>query len=344
MKKVLIICSSFRNYGLSYKKAFDSIGFETELCLSPMFGIKKWNIFTRIKRKLGFNIEKYYQKQISNFSKKAVKVFDSFCPDYTFIVLGNMLTYQATTYITNHSYSILFLSDPVSFVPETLNQIHLYHRIYTYEKTDLAEIERLSSKKPRTMFGMVNETVYFPLQHDKKIDVYFVGAIYDFRAEILTRLIEDFPRLIFQIDGNYSKFPNSKRIINASSKRVKRCFSDKNIFEEEVNNKYNSSKIVLNLQHPQTKDGWNSRTTEILGSKSFQITNRNPSIESNFMDCVGFYDDYIDLKHQIEYYIARNDERERIALNGYSKVLSSFTYSHVFKTMMEEIEKEKDNV
>ena len=298
MNKVLVICSSFRNYGECFRDAFIDNQCDTILFKTPMMGIKRYHFLTRIKRKLGLDISNYYKKSRETISKKILKCFDLVKPDIVFVNLGNTITCRDLKKIQEKSKLILYLPDPLSKVEEIKPSLCLYDKIYTFEKTDIFKIAKLTEANVSTLFGLFDPKVYFPLQLEKVYDIYFVGALYPFRVQIIIQLIKDFPSLNFFIDGNYSDFPESKKMISKLKREQKAFFSNKNITSQEANIKYNQSKIVLNLQHPQTKDGWNSRLTEILGSKSFEIVTNNDSVKKAFNDCLETYSNYKELKEK----------------------------------------------
>lgn len=341
MNRVLVVCSSFRDYGKLLKSAFEDNGCVASLYETPMLGIKPYHVFTRLIRKCGFSVANYYKKMINKVSKKVYKSFSSFKPDIVFINLGNMIEYDDLRRMSEQSYMILYLPDPLSKVREIETSLHLFKRIYTYEKTDVKNImKHTSSADVGLMFGMFDPRAYFPMTLPKKYDIYFVGAIYPFRAIILIRLIKDFPHLNIMIDGNYTDFPESKKMISKLNCKQKSFFSNNNISSAEINVKYNQSKIVLNLQHPQTKDGWNSRLTEILGAKSFEIVTANHSVESEFDGCLETYKDYDDLKKKILEYIEDEKARMEKAKNGYIRVVNNYSYKVAIKKVLNDIQNE----
>ena len=333
-EKVLIIGSEFRNYNTVIEDAFAAIGCITKVYTSKMMGIGRMHIITRLKRKLGFDTSYYYKRLRDENSRRIINLFDEFTPDVVFVRLGNMLTRETTEYISKKSKLVLYLTDPIEKVPEITELLKYYDVVYTYEVTDIPKVKEHTSAPIKTMFGLFNEKVFHPINIEKTIDVYFVGAMYLFRAELLINLIKDFPNLSFRIDGELSMFPESEKLISGSEKRVKQCFSGRNISDVEANEMYCRSRICLNLQHPQTKDGWNSRLTEILGAGTFQIVTANPSVCNEFGDVVMTYSDYESLKCAIEYYYDNTAECILKASKGHTLALEKYTYAKAFEHML----------
>ena len=334
----MIIGSAFRDYNSAIERSFQKLGMVTSVYSSKLMGINRFALLTRIKRKLGFDVSSYYSRLRDKHSKRIIKQFDKFNPDCVFVRLGNMMTEDAVRYLKGKAKVVLYLTDPISKIPEILSSLRYYDAVYTYETTDVETIRQYTECEVKTMFGLFDESVFRPLNCKKTIDVYFVGAMYRFRVETIINLINDFPDLTFRIDGSFAMFPDSKQLLKRSGPRVKKCFSKRNISDTNANLQYNKSRLCLNLQHPQTKDGWNSRLTEILGSGSFEIVTANPSVCKSFGSVLRTYSDYQELKEAIAYYFSNEEDCVRIARAGYERALEQYTYSKAFQDILSEIQ------
>ena len=334
----MIIGSAFQNYNSAAERAFQKLGMTTSVYSSKMMGINRFALLTRVKRKLGFNVSSYYSRLRDKHSKRIIEQFDEFNPDCVFVRLGNMMTEDAVRYLKGKAKLILYLTDPISKLPEVLSSLKYYDAVYTYETTDVEAISQYTECEVKTMFGLFDETVFQPLNCKKTIDVYFVGAMYRFRVETIINLINDFPDLKFRIDGSFAMFPDSKQLLKQSSPRVKKCFSKRNISDISANLQYNKSRICLNLQHPQTKDGWNSRLTEILGSGALEIVTANPSVCRSFESVLLTYSNYQELKDAITYYCSNEEDCARMAKAGYERAFAQYTYSKAFQRILSEIQ------
>jgi len=105
---------------------------------------------------------------------------------------------------------------------------------------------------------------------------------------------------------------------------------------------YSQSKIVINHS---IKNDINMRIFEALMSGSMLITNRikNNGFDELFeenKDLIVF-EDREDLKQKIAYYLKNEEEREKIALNGYKKALNFHKYENRVKFILEKIEELK---
>jgi spore maturation protein CgeB len=91
---------------------------------------------------------------------------------------------------------------------------------------------------------------------------------------------------------------------------------------------FRASKINLNFTIPNIKSGIPLRVWDVLGAKGFLLTNYQAEIPLYFKegeDLVCF-DGVEDLKEKVGYYLTHEEERCKIAENGYRKVKEHHTY------------------
>jgi glycosyltransferase involved in cell wall biosynthesis len=148
----------------------------------------------------------------------------------------------------------------------------------------------------------------------KKYDVCFVGHIqadqpnYNgiSRVMALDRLFKEFPEFYFG-----SRHP---------------AYPGKNMFEDAAR-RFSESKIVFNIS---IKDDINMRVFEVMGTGSFLLTNWLPTLGELFEDGKDLvtYKTYDEMVEKARYYIDHEEEREKIAQNGYNKVIQSHTYKN----------------
>ncbi len=115
---------------------------------------------------------------------------------------------------------------------------------------------------------------------------------------------------------------------------------DKRISIAESVKIYQNTRINLNLHSSMDHELFNSfgdfvnpRTFEILACNAFQLVDDSPAVREFFIpdtDLVVFcsLEEAID---KIKYYLIHENQRKKIALNGYNKVISRHTYQHRMK-------------
>lgn len=102
---------------------------------------------------------------------------------------------------------------------------------------------------------------------------------------------------------------------------------------------FRASKINLNFTIPNIKSGIPLRIWDVLGSGGFLLTNYQAELPYYFeegKDLVCF-DGIDDLREKAGYYLAHEEERQRIAANGYRKVKERHNYRERVKTILETV-------
>jgi hypothetical protein len=140
----------------------------------------------------------------------------------------------------------------------------------------------------------------------KKYDVCFVGHINTKnREDALDRLFREFPNFYY----------------------------GQQLFENAAQ-KFCESKIVFNIA---MTDDINMRNFEALGTGSFLMTNWIPTIDEIFEDGkhLVLYRSEEEMIDKAKYYLAHDEEREKIAQAGYEHVMENHTILHRVLKMLE---------
>ncbi len=154
----------------------------------------------------------------------------------------------------------------------------------------------------------------------KKYDVGFVGHVQETknyngitRVEALDRLFRAFPN--FYYGSRHPAFPT------------------KNLFEDAAK-RFSESRVVFNIS---IKDDINMRVFETLSTGSFLVTNWLPTLGDLFEDGKHLvtYKTLDEMVDKVKYYLDHDDEREKIAKNGYEEFISKHTYKHRVERVLE---------
>lgn len=142
----------------------------------------------------------------------------------------------------------------------------------------------------------------------KPYDLGFVGHVNNQRRiDALERMFKEFPNFYF-----------GQKLFNEAAR------------------KYAESKIVFNIA---MENDVNMRCFEVMGSKSFLLTDRVQSLDELFVDgkhCV-MYDNLDEAVDKARYYLAHDDEREAIAAAGYKEVVEKHTIDVRINTMLSKL-------
>ena len=97
------------------------------------------------------------------------------------------------------------------------------------------------------------------------------------------------------------------------------------------------SKINLNFTIPNIKSGIPLRVWDVLGAGGFLITNYQPELEMYFEpdeDLVVF-ESRQELDEKVSYYLEHEEQRCKIAANGYEKVKLNHNYQNRINKMLQ---------
>lgn len=109
-------------------------------------------------------------------------------------------------------------------------------------------------------------------------------------------------------------------------------------YAEEMPRVFFSSKINLNLTVPSIESGVPLRVLDIMSVGGFVMSNYQEELPELFVpgEDLVLFSDIDDLLAKCDYYLRHEEERVRIALNGYHKVKEKYTYplalSQIFST------------
>jgi len=100
---------------------------------------------------------------------------------------------------------------------------------------------------------------------------------------------------------------------------------------------YHQSKINLNISLRSIHSGIPLRAFDIIGCGGFLLSNYQADFLEHFVPDEDFvyYESLDDLKAKVEYYLVNENERKKIARNGYEKVKSHHTYRHRVREMLD---------
>lgn len=179
-------------------------------------------------------------------------------------------------------------------------------RLFQYKKFDHVFVRGHACKSIITQKGWTSEekisillsafdpAIFNKQEVKKDIDVLFVGSLTPRRKEILSKL---------------------------QNITVTKAYG------LELSKLINRSKIVLNI-HAENFLDTETRVFEVLGSGSFLLTERLAT-ENPFKEGIHLVEsDIHEFEKNIQYYLEHEDEREKIALQGYAEAHAHHTYVH----------------
>jgi len=196
--------------------------------------------------------------------------------------------------------------------------------------TTRKKIPELDIDKPVIFFPFFTDTnIFKPLKLKKDFDISFVGVIKDKRKDFLLPIIKKYKKRVLLVGSNFDSDFNIA---------TKFPFMD----YDYLNLIYNKSKISINILIEESikMHGFNQRTFEILGSKTFLVTTGRHH-EDLFKDKkhLVIAETPKEMLEVIDYYLENEEERERIAEEGYREILNKHTEKHRAKEFIEILDK-----
>lgn len=255
-----------------------------------------WNV---LKNQLGHDVEHLIPdaRRLQGFGRFDAHIWVDFGED----ALVGLLDYQP---ITCPKPSIYWASDTHLGYTYRLQKAREFDHVFVAQKQAIEDFAR-DGVKATWLPHAFEPKAYPKIEAIKNYDVSFVGNIgSDNRIDFLDRMFKEFPNF----------------------------FYGRRLFEEAAAI-YGRSKIVINMA---IKDDLNMRVFEALGTGSFLLTSWTPDINEVFAEgrhLVTFktLDEAVE---KARYYLAHDEEREKIAKAGYEEVISKHTYRHRVEAML----------
>lgn len=348
-KKFLLSIPPYYGIDRSIARAFERNGVEAVLAsyrYKPYFWERTIRLLSNKVLPLKRLIQPLLKIPLVLENRNFIKIAERSKPDCIFIVKGDTLFPQTIRYLKS-KYRVPCISyqwdDPLysSAGQDGIDDyrrknfqggMHDYDHVFVFDKH---HVEKLKKK------GVAAS--YLPLATDEEVyraidlsdeernkygfDVCFVGMPNDNRVEALNRLngfnvgvFGDFwERYLLKMPLRYFKGKaNGSRVIKI----------------------YRGSKIALNIHHPQSVQGLNTRAFDIPSCGAFQIMDYKEGVEELFdlgqeIVCYHCLEELGDL---VRFYLSHPEIRSRIAEKGQERVRREHTWYHRIATVMSSIE------
>jgi hypothetical protein len=197
-----------------------------------------------------------------------------------------------------------------------LAMLSVFANIWYVERYAKDTLERYNRESLIFKGLAANPYAYYPMNIDKIFDIGFIGRHYGERGYWLN-LIQKFAN------------KNNMKCIFPLSHGEKLFLK-----QEKINELYNQTKINISFA-PKEPPGRivNLRTFEISMSGNFQLMQYTPIIEDFFKidEEIVCWKNKNDLFDKILYYIENEEEREKIAENGYKRAIKDHTWTKRFE-------------
>jgi hypothetical protein len=290
-------------------------------------------IFNSVQGRIGFG------PLISLATKILMSEADRFRPDVIWVDGGFLLSKDAILQIKNN-----FKCKVIHYTPDSLsapgksnwcmsNAIAAYDYVITTKEQDLKIYEKYQAKRIIYSLQGYDRNIHRPvvLSTEDKLnfncDVSFVGQYMKDRAATMEYLINNLniKLAIYGTGWNHALVP----------KKLKQLFHGPAVGDDYAK-VIAGSKITLGFLNNEVQDTFTTRTFEIPACRGFLLAERTAMHQKLLKEGIEaeYFSTPSELLKKVAYYLADQDERERISKNGYQRVTMS---GYSWKDLMEKI-------
>jgi len=270
-----------------------------------------------------------------NFRKKLLeKTLINFRPDILFVMRGHGFDGEYLKYLKD-KYGIKkivgwWVKGPKWFDIMT-SEAKLYDHFFCIHKEGYSNKDKIEYLPALAVDDILYRRLPDKDQKQYEHDVVFVGGWSRKRQDIINAL-KAYPVAIYGPKWLRKNFFNS---------RVRAMIKRKGVWGKELVGLYNKTKIALNISQWDTANlsGLNLRIFDIPACGAFLLTDYSDALAEYFKpgEEIETFKDVAELKDKLSYYLKNDDERERIALNGYKRTLSLETYKSKMADLLNKI-------
>lgn len=179
-------------------------------------------------------------------------------------------------------------------------------------------------------------------------DIAFVGTFRPERADFLGQLIRSLPPTTrFNIwGGGWNKMQRPiywrKRARWSMWRQLQQCIRGSEVWCEDMSRVFRANKINLGLLNRANRDVQTTRTVEIPACGGFLLAERTDEQRALFEEGreAAYFGSFDELVDKIRYYLAHDDERQRIAQAGYERCMASdYSYIDRARFILEQFDK-----
>lgn len=340
LPKILAIVADWRGANdASYAYAFKKIGCSVKI-INVDSTFKKLSYIERAYRKI---FSTPFISRIEQFNQEIIRKIDEINPQVLFAAKGLWIKAETIKYAQSKGVITVHWHPDDAFNRENSSKIldaslSIYDLIVTPKSFNVNEYKEVGAKKVIYLPYSYDSSIHYPVKlskDDYKIygnDLTFVGAMREKRVNELEYVYNnDFNMKIWgtgweKLSNNYS---------------FKECCTCKPVYAEQMSKVFQSSLIVLGFLNAENRDLHTARTFEVPACKGFLLAERTVEHEEFFEEGkeAEFFSNLDELVEKCRYYTSKPNEAEKVALNGYNKVVKmNATYEDRAKQILAELD------
>jgi spore maturation protein CgeB len=303
-----------------------------ETDLDPSYKPMLWE---RIRRKVGYPVD------LVGLNKNLLPAIAQYQPDLLWV--EKAFTIWPSTYrkikFDFPKLKIGYYSEDDIYVPNNRSaylrqSLSLFDVVYTTKPRNLKELPTLGARKVFCIFQAYDRNVHQPIELSLEerqkwgADVGFVGTFEGERAETMLFLAQQGVKV--RVWGsNWQSWQH---------KHPNLLVEGKPVLNEDFVKVINSTRINLNFLRKANRDQHTSRSLEIPACQGFMLAERTEEHlqlfeegqEAEFFNCPD------ELLEKVKYYLAHEEERQRLSEAGFKRCIESgYSHHERLKVMLE---------
>lgn len=336
-EKILISYLDFPPIAVELKEVFQKLGIQTELFLTSQN--EHWFYKKVIKRinKLARNLRlvkkghdfflNHPLNRLNYLTLKFEEKYQQFQPDLVFIIHGIAFgdSYLASIKVPK----IGWLTEPYDDIDLLSAYAVPFNQYNSFSQKAIDILNGAGFSADYLCHAFSPKSFYPMLNNIQNIDVSFVGNWSPWREEVLNAVLS--------VTKNISLYgPGWKKKSNISFDNLKKIYKGGKIVGDELNQLFNSSKVVLNISRDYGSSGLNMRFFEVPASGACLLTDWAPELEKHFVpeQHVSVFLGIEDLVLKVNKLLGDSDLRNYIRENGCNHVYKNYTYEAVAKRLL----------
>jgi glycosyltransferase involved in cell wall biosynthesis len=340
-EKILIAYEPFPPIAFDLQEALGELGIETKLFVAPDYEHWFYKKIIRRVNKLARNLRlikkdhdlflNHPLNRLNYLSTHFQKTYDEFQPDFVSFIHGR--------FYANHVLANIDVPKIAWWIEpnDDINELRIKAEPFDiYNSFSQRAVDLLNEEDFLTGYlcHAVNPRSFYPRSNGKhKYDVAFVGNWSPWREEVL--------KTVLRVTKNVALYgPYWKKKSTIPSVDFDKIYKGKQICGAELNQLFNSAKIVLNASRIYGSSGLNMRFFEVPASGACFLTDLAPELERHFIpeQHLSVFTDLKELAVKVNQLLENNELRDEIRKSGYSLVLQNYTYEHLAKQLLKQYE------
>jgi spore maturation protein CgeB len=320
--RILFTGNLFHNYEANIKEGLNDLGHEVDMLFHNIHGpfqvqdvktIPEWFKYGFLPYKL--NINYFTDRSIETYNRELQRRIRGNNYD-VLLVIGAKTIFPETIQMFK-GRKVFWFMDGLPRYQYVVPKIPLFDDLFVFEPTDIAVIKDELQREALFLTLAFAPKRYYKKSLPERYDFSFVGSFYPKREQYLHSVLALSENLA--ICGDFYR---------SRHKELKKKMKGVNVPSEVANELYNSSKININIHHPQSKEGMAIRTFEIIGAGGFQIVERQKGALLYFEEDkhMAFYESEDEFLEKCRYYLTHETKRRQVAEAGHQLALQKHTW------------------